>query len=187
VDVRAFPDAPALLAAMQFTLIVVSIAQMKAAPVPFDIAWAEKRYGYGAQSPLSLDSLAFPTDLADKWSNAMSVPLQLRHHDQDANGHVNSGKYLELVECARYAAIARGHLPDKSDRPQWMSRFWVEYNGELHMVADSPAVIDVSFALVHCQDGPSALWTRYEFRESELERKVCAVVTVESVLDGNKL
>ncbi|KAH9256952.1 hypothetical protein BASA81_004773 [Batrachochytrium salamandrivorans] len=159
----------ALVCSVQFTLITVDLTTMKPRPVFYTKEWAEARYTYGKQSPVQSESFTLPV-IKKSWINiplAHTYKLHLRHADQDVNGHVNSGRYMKLVEDARLDWLAPKPWGD------WIKSFWIEYNQELHMEADECAYIEIKQQTL----SSGREFIQFEFMRGA--RKVCSVVTVE--------
>ncbi|KAH9250864.1 hypothetical protein BASA81_011252 [Batrachochytrium salamandrivorans] len=172
----------AVVVAAQITLVVIDIPSKRPATAMYDKAWAERRYAYGKQSPVSMESFEMKAN-ANSWSHpSFQCELELRHADQDINQHVNSAKYLVLVQEARSAATRAGYLPLVAGATLSTKSF-IEYLGELHLDPDHPASVQVQFQLAENH----TLYEKYTFRSKPNEGNVSALVYVETALFRNKL
>lgn len=162
-----------VVAALRYTMVLVDIPTKRSVALFYDRGWAQHRYRYREQSTISrsefdlnLPSLVWP-------SEAFKFKLVNRHYDQDLNSHVNSGKYLVLIQDARFAAEQAGFLPVTTPSTT-TSKSWIEYNSELHKDDNH-----VAYILVRKQLTVNRLWVRYDFFANE-NSSPCNTVTVET-------
>ncbi|MEM9327944.1 MAG: acyl-ACP thioesterase domain-containing protein [Bacteroidota bacterium] len=105
-DYRLHDESRVLLAQATSAWLVLDIEKRKVVPVPSFIKEAE--------FPQDMDRLPWDGQkLEDLREPTLEYPIQVRWHEEDANGHVNNAHYLEWIMESLPLTFRQNHLLQK--------------------------------------------------------------------------